>query len=180
MTPILSLMRDLDAAIAHASIEGREATMRGVTDLLVCDIERLSEEQVAIVEEVIARLAPVVGRDARAELARRLAPLPKAPSGIVRSLARDDIEVARPVLVHSLGLADADLVAVATAQGIDHRQAIAERRQISEVVTDVLVARGDRGVLHALARNVGARWSKEGAAVLADRARDDTELQQWL
>ena len=180
MDPILSLMRDLEQSIAHASTESREATLGRVTDLLVGHAERLSEEQVAIFDGVITRLLPVIGREARAELARRLAPLDKAPSGTVRSLAHDEIAIARPVLVHSLRLAESDLAAIAIARGSDHRRAIAERRHVPKTVVEVLVAHGDHPVVRALARNAVARLPTASAAVLVDRAPADGDPQDRL
>jgi Uncharacterised protein conserved in bacteria (DUF2336) len=152
MDPILSLMRDLEQSIPHASTESREATVRRVTDLLVANAERLSEEQVAIFDGVITRLLPAIRRDARAELARRLASLEKAPSKTVRSLAQDEIAIARPILAHSPRLSESDLAAIAIAQGSDHRRAIAERRHVPETVAEILVARGDHPVSQARAR----------------------------
>jgi len=180
MNPTESLMEDLEEAIALGSARRREITLRQVTDLLVGDIDRLSDEQVAIFDGVIARLAQGIEREALIELARRLAPLRKAPPGVLSSLAHDDIEVAQLVLIHSPRLRDSDLLGIAMARGSDHRQAIALRSEVSESVAEVLVAQGDRPVLHALASNAGVRLSPESAALLVDRALLDKDLQVML
>jgi hypothetical protein len=180
MNPVRHLLSDLEDTIRTGSSDRNETTLWQVTDLFLGDVERLTEEQIDIFDTVIARLARAIETRARAELARRLAPVDKAPPGVIRSLALDTIEVARPVLVHSRRLRDEDLVAVATSRSGDHREAIARRPQLSRPVSDVLVARGDEPVMRALASNPGARLSDESVAVLVDRARLDEELRVLL
>ena len=88
--------------------------------------------------------------------------------------------VARPVLTTSERLSDEDLVAVALAKGREHMLAISERMALTEPVTDVLVKRGDRIVAHAVAGNPGARFSEDGFAALAERAKADEALRLVL
>jgi uncharacterized protein (DUF2336 family) len=91
----------------------------------------------------------------------------------LRSLAHDEIVVARPILSRSERLTDDDLMAVAVAKGRDHMLAISERRFLTEPVTDFLVSRGDRVVVHAVAGNPGARFPEGGITKLIDKARAD-------
>lgn len=60
-------------------------------------------------------------------------------------------------------LTDTDLAAIAVSQSQRHLMAIAERARLSESVTDILVERGDRGVLHAVSANDGASLSDKGS-----------------
>jgi uncharacterized protein (DUF2336 family) len=129
---------------------------------------------------VIARLAAAIETRARAELAERLADAPNAPRGVLRSLAHDEIVVARPILSRSERLTDDDLLSVAVAKGRDHMLAISERRYLAEPVADFLVSRGDRVVVHAVAGNPGARFTEGGIAKLIDKARADEALQTLL
>jgi uncharacterized protein (DUF2336 family) len=100
-----------------------------------------------------------------------------APPGVIRMLAfDDDIEVARPVLTTSERLDEADLVANASNKSQQHLAAIAERKSLSEAVTEVLVARGDRQVVHSVARNAGARFSDAGFRMLVKRSGGDDAL----
>ncbi|WP_372423941.1 DUF2336 domain-containing protein [Salinarimonas chemoclinalis] len=175
-----ALIREVDDAIARGSRERRADHLRQVTDLFLRDAPALSDEQVDLFDVVIARLAAVIEARARLELAERLADAPNAPRGVIRSLAHDDIEIARPVLARSERLSDEDLVAVAIAKGREHMLAITARQNLSEPVTDVLVKRGDRRVVHAVAANPGARFSEGSLSSLVDRARIDTPLQELL
>jgi hypothetical protein len=113
----------------------------------------------------------------RAELARRLARLERAPKNTVRNLADDDaIEVAGPILLHSPRLDDADLVDIARRKDQMHLLAISSRRRLSDVVTDVLVERGDEDVLFNMASNGNASFSEDGYAHLVERAVGDDTL----
>jgi uncharacterized protein (DUF2336 family) len=174
------LLLDLEESLARSSGSKRVDALRRVTDLFLRDAEMLSDEQIDLFDVVIARLAAAIEARARAELAERLADAPNAPRGILRSLAQDEIGVARPVLTRSERLSDDDLVAVALAKGRDHMLAITERRVLTEPVTDVLVSRGDRVVVHAVAGNPGARLSEASVTALVERARADEALQSLL
>lgn len=180
MSVVSTLIHDLEDSIARGSSEKRTDNLRRVTDLFLRDADSLTEEQIDLFDVVIARLASAIETRARIELAERLAQAPNAPRGVIRSLAHDEIAVARPVLARSERLSDEDLVAVALAKGRDHMLAISERPTLTEPVTDILVKRGDRVVVHAVAGNPGARFSEGGMAALVDRSRVDEALQTLL
>ena len=134
-------------------------------------------EQIDLFDEVIAKLATAIEAKARAKLSIRLADVPTAPPGVVRMLAfDDDIDVARPVLKESERLNDPDLVANANSKSQQHLAAISERKSLSEAVTDVLVTRGDRDVVHSVVRNAGARFSDAGFRMLVKRSSGDEAL----
>jgi uncharacterized protein (DUF2336 family) len=180
MSSLPKLIKDLEGSLARGSPQRRAATLRRVTDLFLQCPDALTDEQVEVFDVVIARLAAAIEARARAELAERLADIPNAPRGVIRSLAHDQIVVARPVLTRSERLSDEDLIAVALAKGRDHMLAISERAKLSEPVTDVLVSRGDRVVAHAIAGNHGARLSRMSSAALLNRACADEALQALL
>ncbi len=114
-----------------------------------------------------------------AQLSSRLAPVPSAPPGIVKSLgSHDDPEVAAPILTQSLRLADDDLVEIAKTKGQGHLLAISRRRSLEATVTDALVERGDQNVVRVLARNNGARFSERGFGGLVERSQGDDVLAE--
>jgi uncharacterized protein (DUF2336 family) len=84
--------------------------------------------------------------------------------------------VSGPVLSQSAALTEADLLVVAGNQSQGHLYAIAQRQSISELVTDILIERGERNVVHAVAKNAGARISDLGFRDLVLRAGDDSQL----
>ncbi len=172
-----SLLDELERALAAGSDTQRIEMLSRITDLFVGDAHRYSPVQIDLFDEVIAKLTVAIEAKARAKLSIRLADVPNAPAGVVRMLAfDDDIEVARAVLAASERLADADLVANAKSKSQRHLAAIAERKTLSEAVTDVLVTRGDREVAHSVARNAGARFSDAGFRMLVQRSASDDAL----
>jgi len=176
-TTTTSLIDDLERALSAGSNAQRITMLSRITDLFVEGAERFSTGQVNLFDEVLAKLANAIENKARAKLAIRLAPITNAPAGVIRMLAfDDDIEVARPVLTASERIEEADLVANAHSKGQQHLAAIAERKTLSEEVTEVLVARGDRQVVHSVVRNNGARFSDAGFRMLVKRSAGDDAL----
>ena len=177
MSTTQSLIDQLERALAAGTNAQRITMLSRVTDLFIEGAGRYSPGQINLFDEVIVKLVTAIEAKARAKLSSRLAPVHNAPSGVVRMLAFDDnIEVARPVLTNSERLDDADLVANASNKSQQHLAAIAERRSLSEAVTEVLVARGDRQVVNSVARNAGARFSDAGFRMLVKRASGDDTL----
>ena len=173
----VSLARDMAAA---ATGTRSAETLSRITDLFVRDAERFSDDHIAVFDEVIGLLADRIELYARAALAERLADVPRAPPRVIARLARDDIAVARPVLERSQRLTESDLVDLALTFGQGHLLAISARPHLPEAVTDILIERGDRVVLHATVRNATARISARGFGGLLARAHNDEDLQELL
>ncbi|HWE27275.1 MAG TPA: DUF2336 domain-containing protein, partial [Polyangia bacterium] len=173
----LSLIDELNEAIAAGDVKRRLRILLRITDLFAAGSRSYSGEQIAVFDDVLQELATDIELEARAELARRLARTEDAPPKVIRSLAFDDaIEVAGPVLTHSPQLSEADLVENAATKSQAHLLAIAERLKLSEAVTDVLVERGDRRVVDKVVRNRGARFSLAGYGKLTVRAKRSSKL----
>jgi uncharacterized protein (DUF2336 family) len=113
----------------------------------------------------------------RAEMARRLAAIANAPPNVIHLLAiDDDIEVAGPVISQSERLDERQILAIATTKSQHHLLAISDRPALGEAITDVVVERGDRGVIHSVVRNAEARFSDDGFRMLVHRATGDDAL----
>jgi uncharacterized protein (DUF2336 family) len=176
-----SLLGELEEAIQSGSRDKRIDTLRRITDLFLLAPEHLNSEQIAVFDDVLTHLVERVETRARAELAKRLAPVDQAPNEVIQRLAHDDeIAVAGPVLMQSKQLSTGDLVAVAQEKSQAHLLAIAGRKQVDAQVTDVLVDRGDRDVVHTLAGNSGAAFSQSGYSKIVRRAQQDESLTEKL
>ena len=172
-----SLLDELERALAAGSDVQRDDMLSRITDLFVDSAPRYSEAQIGLFDEVFTTLVTAIEAKARAKLAGRLAEVSNAPSGVVRALAfDDDIEVARPVLLNSDRLSDSDLVANAKSKSQQHLAAIAQRKSLSEAVTDALVTHGDHQVAHTVVRNSGARFSDAAFRLLVKRSAGDETL----
>jgi uncharacterized protein (DUF2336 family) len=177
MSADLRLISEVEYAIANGSLGRREEILGRVTDLFIAGATRLSDEEVALFDDVITRLAVEIEISARALLSIRLAPISNAPPRTIRILAFDDaIEVAAPVLIHSPRLDDTDLVENARIKGQGHLLAVSQRSHLSEAVTDVLVERGDQLVLRSTVENRGAKLSDASFAILVQRTEGDEGL----
>jgi uncharacterized protein (DUF2336 family) len=171
------LISEVESAIASGSADKRVDALRKVTDLFMVRADEYSDDQLEVFDDVISRLAEQIEATARAELARRLAPVNRAPGAVIRALASDQaIEVAEPVLRQSPRLTEDDLLTVAQSQRQDRLLAISKRATVSEAVSFVLVTRGDREVVRSVAHNDGAKFSHAGFGKLVERSADDDEL----
>ena len=177
MTPSRSIIDEIEDALSAQPAGKRDEALWRITDLFISGSDRYTDEHVGLFDDVIGRLAATIEADARAKLARRLAPVANAPVKVSRALAADaDIAVAQPLLQHSERLEDEHLLGAAAKHGQQHLLAIAQRRTLSESVTEVLVVRGDREVVRSVARNQGARFSNAAFRALVARSSGDEEL----
>jgi uncharacterized protein (DUF2336 family) len=175
--PLEAFLREIDSTLAHSSRARRASMLRHLTDFFVVGSSQYSDEEIALIDDVFVRLISAIEESSRALLAIRLGPLSKAPPKVLRMLANDDaIEIASPILVQSEQLDDPTLVECAKTKSQEHLLAISRRKILREVVTDVLVERGDQQVVFSTARNSGAKFSNVGFNRLVDRSVGDDRL----
>jgi len=176
-----SIIAELEDAVRSGSSEKRVNTLRQVTNLFLHEGERLSEDQIKVFDDVLCLLTARVEARAKAELGKRLAQVDYAPLEVIQRLALDDeIAVAQDVLVQSRRLTTSTLVEIATTKGQDHLFAISGRADLPEIVTDVIVDRGEHRVIRKLAGNTSARFSETGYAGMVAHADGDDELTEML
>lgn len=174
-----SLLDDLDAALQSGSSEKRVAMLRQVTDLFLSEADHLNEEQIGVFDHVLVQLIERIETRALAEISERLAPIANAPVDVTLNLAcHPEMTIARPILTNSSRLTTAQLVEIAKTRSQDHLLAISERTQIESAVTDVLMDRGNRAVVHSIAGNAGAKFSQSGFAALLKAAETDDKLAE--
>ena len=159
------------------SSERRRELLREVTDLFLAQpAEALDPAQSALFDEVMQRIAGEMEEAVRAELARRLAPTPAVLPRLLNRLGADTISVAAPVLRHSVGLREEDLLALARTQSQDHLRAMSRRDKVPEVLSDAIIERGDDSTLSVLLLNDGADLSREASETVVDRAQANPDL----
>lgn len=172
-----SLIDDLENAIANKNIGDRAKILRRVADLFVVASGKMSDEKVALFDDIMARLLEKIETSARAAFGHILATLPDAPPKVVRMLGLDDsIDVAGPVLTYSGQIDELTLVEGAKTKSQAHLLAISRRKMLTESVTDILVERGDQRVVLSAAENTGAKFSEYGYSTLVQRSSNDRDL----
>jgi hypothetical protein len=154
----------------------REQLFRSMAQLFTYVSDRCDDDQVAQYDEVLCQLAELVEVEARAHVAKLLAPLERAPGTVVLKLANDDIEVARPLLEFSSVLSDDDLIDIVSRQSEDHRVAIAGRSSVNERVGEAIVEHGGTASVVRLVRNNGAEFDRATVERLVERATRDPEI----
>jgi uncharacterized protein (DUF2336 family) len=177
MTPFDSLIDKTQEVQPPESTNRAVRALFRITDLFVAGAGRYSTQQIEMFDEIFKTFVSVIELKVRARLAFQLATNPDAPAALLQAFAfDDDIAVAGPVLKQSTSLSESSLLIASATKSQSHLYAIAQRQSISELVTDILIARGERGVVHAVAKNLGARISDSGFDGLVLRAADDAEL----
>jgi uncharacterized protein (DUF2336 family) len=172
-----SLLDELQTVLVHGTVTRRVETLRRVTDLFLNNTIDYTDEQITVFDDVFNCLIRHIETSAKALLARRLAPVAKAPPLIVHALAFDDlIEVAAPMLSQSERLGDDALVENARSKSQAHLLAISTRKVLSGSVTDVLVERGNDEVVKSTVNNPGAEFSEQGFTRLVARAEADDDI----
>jgi uncharacterized protein (DUF2336 family) len=173
-----SLLPELEDVVQHGSAEKRAETLRRITSLFLDGASSFRDNHVALFDDVIGYLIEEIEAKALAELARRIAPVPNAPAGVVNKLANnDDIEVAGPVLQQAR-LEEPELMRIAETKSQAHLLAVSTRLGIGEALSDILVARGDREVARSIATNQNARLSEQAFTTLVQRAEQDGVLAE--
>jgi len=172
-----SRLHDLIALANEPSSERRRELLRGVTDMFFAGEDHGATE-LGLFDAVMGKLASEMEVAVRAELAGRMAEAARPPAGLMRRLAGDEIEVARPVLQGSAALSEDDLISVARTRGQDHLRAISQRTIVPAAVSDAIVERGDDDTLGVLLRNSGAALSRKAHERAVDRAVQNPDLHE--
>jgi uncharacterized protein (DUF2336 family) len=172
-----ALIAELDVAISNASVARQAKILQSVTDLFLDSSMNFSDEQVAVFDDVIRRLMEKADNTALIKLSARLASIGNPPTHVIVSLAQDDdIAVSGPILQSSAALPDKTVAEIASVKGPKHLAAIAGRRRINEIITDILVDRGSPDVSYKIVANPEARLSEIGFVKLINRAKTDKTL----
>jgi uncharacterized protein (DUF2336 family) len=160
--------------------EGREDLYLCVADLFSRHQSRLSERERQLMKDILWSLTREVEMAVRRELAESLAANPDAPQDLLAVLLDDRIEVARPILMRSQVLKNADLIEIVRHRTQAYQLAVAARSHLDPQLCDILVETGDTDVIVCLLGNSGARLSEETMARLAEASKDIPAFQQPL
>lgn len=141
---------------------------------------RLSSREQELVADVMIALLRQAEQDFRQALAVRLAAMENVPLPLVVHLAKDEIDIARPILERSLVLSDLDLMEIIKSKSSEYWQAIARRHLLSHQVMNALADTGDFDTAMALAQNEYIILNEYVLGVLASMAQGSEDLAQPL
>jgi uncharacterized protein (DUF2336 family) len=158
----------------------REEIYLAVASLYRIQGTGLNQRERALMHEILRRLTRDVEMAIRIALAERLADDTQAPHDLILLLVDDKIEVARPLLLRSPLLTEADMIKLIAESTKDHHEAVATRAHIGEPITDALSLSPHEPVLVALVRNATARISTATYEALIEKSRSLAGLQEPL
>lgn len=162
------------------SVDARSRLLENITDMFLSDDGRLSEHERALMSDILGKLIMQVEKDVRKELAENLARTNVDLPDVVKLLANDEIEIARPLLESSALLKDPDLIEIVRMRTDEHRMSITLREELSEQLTDSLVEYGDEDVIENLLNNHDATVSKGAMEYLVVESRRVDRFQEPL
>jgi uncharacterized protein (DUF2336 family) len=171
--------------LAQLAMNPKDGASREEIYLAVASLYRiqgtgLNERERDLMREILRRLTRDVEMAIRIALAQRLADDSAAPRDLILLLVDDTIEVARPLILNSPLLNEADMLRLTASAGIGHQEAVAGRPNIGIPVTDALAKSEAETVLLALVRNATARISDSGYETLVRKSRTFARLQEPL
>jgi uncharacterized protein (DUF2336 family) len=137
-------------------------------------------EKRKLAEDIIAIWLTKAATEVREALARQLAHCPFLPRELALEMARDLDSVATPMLRYSEAFSEEDLCEIAKEPDPARQVAVAERREVSYVVAEALVANGGEDVVAALVRNDGARLSERLLHRVIDQFLDSVPVHEGL
>lgn len=121
----------------------------------------LTPGEVKLAQEIVCIMARDVAETVRASLARGLRHSPHLPRDVAQKLAHDVEFVALPVLADSVVLTDEDLIEIVRVGSSLKQQAVASRPNLTQAVTDALVAHGEEPAVVVLMANQTASITEE-------------------
>lgn len=181
MTQDLEHLESLARLARESSSEGRQGLLREVTDMfMVAPPDALSGVEVEYFGDIMEKLAFELEMKVRKRLSETLSTVDAAPHELVNRLANDEIEVARPMLMKSGVLRDADLMNLIKQSSQEHLLAVTMRTRVSEPVADALVEKGNDAVLGSLAGNAGAALSRGALETIVTRSENNEAMQETV
>jgi uncharacterized protein (DUF2336 family) len=163
-------LQNLLALAQETSSDKRRELLEGVTDLFFADDVDMNDAESALADDILGQVSDQVEEHVRMELSHRFSGAHQAPPGLIKKLANDIIEVARPILTKSGVLSDEDLREIIATMGNEHQLAITRRETISEAVSDALIENGNEEVLVSLVENERSQISRDGLEKLVEKS----------
>ncbi len=151
--------------------------MQAVGAVLELDVT-VSESE--IIADILIELLNQAEKDIRRALSEQLSALTDAPLRLILQMANDEIDIARPILTRSKVLGDYDLVYIIKSKTAEYWQAIAERKELSDQVVNMLADTGDFDTALTLVENKNIVLCQYAAVVLSQLASGNDVLSQPL
>ncbi|MDX1541817.1 MAG: DUF2336 domain-containing protein, partial [Geminicoccaceae bacterium] len=121
-----------------------------------------------------------VEKSVRAALAHAVATSKSLPPAIAQKLARDEIEVAQPILENSPVLDDEQLIEIVRTHAMQYALAVAGRQNVAARVCEALIDTGESVVVARVVGNETSQLSQATLERIIDDYADDERVQERL
>lgn len=174
------MISDIISLAKESSPEKRHQLVEHVTNLFVNGADSYQTEEISLFNTVLENMLPSMDSALRKKVSGQLANIEGTARDVAYALARDEIDIARPMLTSSKSLNSDDILQLAKTMGQEHLLAISKRKFLESKVTDVLLERGERPVKQSVAANSGAEISNWGSRVLIKLAESDETVRNAM
>lgn len=144
------------------------------------DSPRLTDAELKLAQDIVRVMAKDVEATVRQALSQSLRKAARLPHDVAIKLANDIESVALPILVHSQVLTDDDLAAIVQAGAATKQEAIAGRPQVSEKVSEALIASATEKAVATLMGNAGAKISDTSLNKAVDRFSQSDAVKEKM
>ncbi|MEP2707215.1 MAG: DUF2336 domain-containing protein [Roseibium sp.] len=174
------MLKDLLILAQDSTPEKRHQLVEHVTDLFVSGADSYQAEEITLFNTVLESMLPSMDPDQKQTISEQLAPIDTTSHEVALALAKEEIDIARPMLTSSDSLKTEDVLRLAKTMGQGHLLAISKRSHLESNVTDILLERGERPVKQSVAANTGAGISDWGTRLLVKLAGSDDTIRDAM
>jgi uncharacterized protein (DUF2336 family) len=174
------MINDLLSIAQDSTPEKRHQLVEHVTDLFVRGADSYQTEEITLFNTVLESMLPSMDPEQKKAISEQLAPIDDTSNKVAYELAREEIDIARPMLTSSNSLNTDDILRLAKTMGQGHLLAISKRKHLEANVTDVLLERGESPVKQSVAANDGAEFSEWGSRLLIKLAERDEKIRDAM
>lgn len=158
----------------------RNALFRRLLDLVSMPASRLAHQDRHMVGDILLEVLFHAEEADREMCARRLATHREAPKRVLRYLGQCSFAVARHVLEANEGFDACDLREICMSGTAEHRQIIAQRKQVPESVCEYLAEFAEIPAVRDMLTNNGAILPEQAIDKLVVRSRGEESLCDLL
>lgn len=158
----------------------RTMLAKRITDVVCLPSSEITPQERQLAGDLLVEMLMEGDADLRRRCARRVAALKEPPHRVLRLLARDEFEIARPILENSEALSDADIVEIIRRTTEQHRLLLAHRDHLGELVVQALVEHRELEVIRAVLCNPTARLYHRTLDQIIAMSRQKPELTRLI
>jgi len=174
------MLNDLLILAQDSTPEKRHQLVEHVTTLFVRGADSYQTEEITLFNTILESMLPTMEQDQKKTISEQLATIDSTSNKVAYELAREEIDIARPMLTSSNALNTEDILRLAKTMGQGHLLAISKRKHLEANVTDVLLERGENPVKQSVAANAGAAFSEWGSRLLIKLAERDETIRNAM